>query len=100
MKNIDDELKLKLVQETATMHWSALQRYFASGMVLYVAVDLDLVDIACELSRDNKDTLKPLIDNNRLAPVTDEQALSWFAEDVQLWTLVVRPWVLVQIAKG
>ncbi len=95
---MDDELKLKLVQETARLPWRDLQSHFASGATLYVSPELDLLDVACKLSRDESGVLKPYIDRQMLCSVSDECALSWFEDDIELWTLVIRPWVLVQPA--
>ena len=93
---MDDELKIKLVQETARMSWRDLQEHFASGVTLYVAPELDLLDVACNLSRDETQVLKPYIDKQMLCAVSDERARTWFEDDTEMWTLVIRPWVLVQ----
>ncbi|MBV1907184.1 MAG: DUF2288 domain-containing protein [Pseudomonadales bacterium] len=94
--NTDDELKLKLLQETARMPWLELQRFFAAGTALYIAPTLDLVDIACWLSQDDTRALAPYIEQNMVHAVSDQQAGDWFAQKTILWTLVVKPWVLVQ----
>jgi hypothetical protein len=32
--------------------------------------------------------------------VSDEQAQAWFEADADLWTVVVKPWILVQHNKN
>jgi hypothetical protein len=36
---------------------------------------------------------------NRIARVSDAQALSWWDADIMLWAVVVKPWILVQPPK-
>ncbi|WP_156491762.1 DUF2288 family protein, partial [Oleiphilus sp. HI0123] len=31
-----------------------------------------------------------------VAQVSDDQALAWYEADAELWTLVIKPWILVQ----
>jgi hypothetical protein len=39
------------------------------------------------------------LSDGRIARVTDDQAREWLEPDTQLWTVVARPWVLVQEEK-
>lgn len=89
----------RLNQETAQMPWHELLRYFASGTVIVVSNDLDLVDVAARMSIDDKASVEQWLSENRLAKVTDEQAKAWLEADAALWTVVVRPWILVQQEK-
>jgi hypothetical protein len=45
----------KVNRETSQIPWKELQRFFASGAAVFVAPDLDLVDVAYQFSIDNKD---------------------------------------------
>jgi hypothetical protein len=36
---------------------------------------------------------------NRIAKVSNDQALAWWDADIMLWTVVVKPWILVQPPK-
>jgi hypothetical protein len=91
--------RTKLNLETAQIAWKELQRYFASGVVLAVAVDLDLVEVAYQMSRDNKMQIQQWMEAGKFGKVSNEQAKGWLATDEVLWTVVVRPWVLVQAAR-
>lgn len=92
----DNDLKAKLNLETAKITWQELQRYFSQGIVLNVSNDLDLIDAAVAMSEDNKTVIEQWMVDGRLAKVSDKQASEWFEQDVELWSVVVRPWVLVQ----
>ncbi|WP_263322271.1 DUF2288 domain-containing protein [Endozoicomonas sp. Mp262] len=89
-------LKAKLNMETSVIAWKELQRFFASGMVLRVDGQLDLVEVGCQISLDNKQQVEQWLMEGSLRQVQDQEARKWFEEDTALWALVVRPWVLVQ----
>lgn len=88
--------RAKLNLETARMHWSEMQRYFASGAALYVSPDLDLVETAFQMSEDNAALIREWMAAGRFGKVTDEQARVWAQTDAIHWVVVVSPWVLVQ----
>ena len=82
--------------ETSKASWHELQRFFASGRMLKVGADLDLVDVGCNISLDKKQEVEGWLAAGDLSRVRDEEALNWFEQEAELWALVVRPWVLVQ----
>lgn len=90
------ELKNKLNLETAAAPWHELQRFFAAGQTIFVAPELSLLDVAVAIADDNASVLKIWMDNGDVGAVPDEQAKIWFDDDADVWTVVVRPWVLVQ----
>jgi len=95
---VDEELlRGKLNSETAKIRWSELQRFFAAGQVLFIVADLDLIDVAFAFSQDNTEQVKRWLQQELVSPVTDAQAREWFNQDSLLWSVVVKPWVLVQI---
>jgi len=89
----------KLNRETSKIAWKELQRFFASGAALVVAEDLDLVEVALEVSRDNAARIREWMAAGKFGKVSDEQAAVWHGSDALLWAVVVSPWVLVQQAK-
>ena len=98
--NIDEDEELlrgKLNSETAKIPWSQLQRFFAAGQTLFVAADLDLVDVAFVFSQDNAEQVKYWLQQELVSPVTDAQARDLLNRDSVLWAIVVKPWVLVQM---
>lgn len=86
----------KIEGETAKMAWSELQRFFANGTALYVAPELDLVQVAFQMSEDNSAQVAHWLANKQLGQVRDSQALAWLGADQMMWTVVVKPWILVQ----
>src|SRR5512146_877671 len=92
-----DRLNINL--ETARIAWKELQRYFASGAALFVSDGLDLVDVAVQISKDNKAQVAQWLEAGQIARVTDAQALAWYEADADVWAVVVRPYVLVQAAE-
>lgn len=92
-----DRLNINL--ETARIAWKELQRYFASGAALFVSDGLDLVDVAVQISKDNKAKVTQWLEAGQIARVTDAQALAWYEADADVWAVVVRPYVLVQPAE-
>ena len=93
----DRELeRAKIIGETARIPWRELQRFFAAGKVLWIAADLDLIEIAVAVQQDDVVRIQDLTETGRIAPASDDQARRWYDEDRQLWAVVVKPWVLVQ----
>lgn len=100
LANEDDLLRAKLNGETARFAWKELQRFYASGAVIVVADNLDLVEVAFQIAKDNKTKVEQWMANNQLGRATDAQAKAWLEADCVLWTVVVKPWVLVQQPKA
>lgn len=97
--SLHDPLRLKLNRETARMHWHELLRYFASGLVVVVDDRLDLIEVAVAFTNDDKELVETWMNGNQVHKATDAQAAEWLDADQQLWTVVVRPWILVQKQK-
>lgn len=93
----DQELaRAKINSETAKIAWSELQRYFASGNMLHVDGQLDLVEVAFAFQEDDALEVEQWMTAGSLTPASDEQARNWHQQDSSLWAVVVKPWVLVQ----
>lgn len=92
----DIALHDKLVRETARIAWSELQRYFATGAVIYVSDSLDLIDVAMRISNDDKAAVERWMLARQLGKVSDDQAREWLETDATVWSVVVNPWILVQ----
>ncbi|MEE9447046.1 MAG: DUF2288 domain-containing protein [Arenicellales bacterium] len=104
MSNINTETdpeieKAKLNLETAQAAWTDLQTLFAQGSVIWADTSLDLIEVAQGIAQDDSAQVTVWMDANLLAQVSDDQAKKWLAEDAFLWSVVVRPLVLVQEIK-
>ncbi|MBS3963176.1 MAG: DUF2288 domain-containing protein [Methylomonas sp.] len=91
-----EQSKTRVNLETARIPWRELQRFFAAGLVISVERQLDLVDVACEFSNDNKAVVEQWLQQGRIGHVPDTQAADWFEQDAEVWAVVVKPWILVQ----
>ena len=89
-------IRAKLNSEAAQIGWNELQRFFAGGKLLYVDPELDLIEVAFSIQQDDRAKVQFWMDQIQLSGVSDIQAKDWFANKCQLWTLVVKPWILVQ----
>lgn len=92
----DALLRAKLLGETATAPWRELQRFFAQGAVVSVDPGLDLVEVGLAMSRDRAGPFQAWLGVGQVTLTTDAQARAWFDSDAHLWTLVIKPWILVQ----
>lgn len=95
-----DELKAKLNLETSRIHWHELQTYYARGNVVRVAPALDLLEVAAELTEDNKDRFENWMREDLVGEVSPDLARAWYDRNAELWAVVVAPWVLVQDQSG
>lgn len=95
----DTELHDKINRETGRIKWSELERHFASGSVIYVSEELDLIEVALRVAHDDKDSIMKWMNAGAVAKVSDLQARTWTAADATLWASVVSPFVLVQPEK-
>lgn len=89
----------ELNTETAKILWKELERFFANGTTIYVSPDLDLIDVALEVCQDNKTQMEQWMAEGRVGQVSDAQAIEWMEADTTVWSVVVKPWVLVQPLK-
>mgnify|MGYP000668584699 CR=1 FL=1 len=94
--NPEDLTKNKVNQETSKIAWSELQRFFAQGLAVNVAPEMDLVKVADAFSKDDKAQVEQWMQNQLVHLVTDQQAALWIKNDALMWAVVIKPWVLVQ----
>jgi hypothetical protein len=96
LPDTDEELKTRFNKETSKISWQELQRYYASGAVIAVAADMDLIEVACAFGRDNKSTVEAWLASGSVYRANDQQAQEWLQQQSMHWAVVVAPWVLVQ----
>jgi len=90
--------KAKIVAETAKAPWKELERFYAQGILILVDDTLDLVEVGYAISTDDTTQIKQWMEAGLLAKSFDSQAIAWEKENTAVWTVVIRPWVLVQQA--
>ncbi len=96
MSESDEILLAKLNAETGKLVWKELERHFARGVVIKVAAELDLVETAAAMSRDDKTQVEAWLRQGGIARASTEDALAWHAQQCVFWAVVAAPWVLVQ----
>ena len=89
-------LRQEYHSQTAKINWHDLQTYYAHGNVIAVGSELNLVEVAVQLGLDNTDQFQQWIAGGEIAAVHDEQALTWYEANQELWAVVAPPWILVQ----
>jgi len=94
--NHQEIYRAKVNLETAQIYWRELQRFFAGGTAIHVSDELDLVEVAFQMSEDNAVQISRWMATGKLGKVADAQAAAWQLSDALVWAVVVSPWVLVQ----
>lgn len=89
-------LYAKLLGETASIPWAELERFFARGMLLRVACDLDLVSVAEAIAADDTAQVARWLSAGLVERLQAHTAADFAARDAKLWAVVVSPWVCVQ----
>ncbi|WP_370978017.1 DUF2288 domain-containing protein [Agaribacterium sp. ZY112] len=95
---LNEQIQQELNRECAKIPWSELQRFFASGIAVSVAKELDLIEVAQFIHADDAARINAYMESGLIAQVSDEQAQQWIRDDASVWALVIKPWVLVQAA--
>lgn len=95
-----EQRRADFLAQTAQIAFTELQRYFAAGRLVKVSDELDLIEVAVQLSEDNAEQFEHWLEQAKLDGVNDEQAALWLSEDRVLWAVVADPWVLVQERNG
>ncbi len=100
MKKKEDLLKYELNRQTGRITWLELEKYFARGVVIKVFHDLDLVEVALSISRDNKQHIDDLLTKHHLEHASIDDAKLWTESQPDFWAIVIAPWVLIQEIKN
>ncbi|MFP5418877.1 MAG: DUF2288 domain-containing protein [Gammaproteobacteria bacterium] len=100
MTTPSDLLRAKLNLETAQLAWPDLERHFARGDVVKVALGTDLIDAALHLAENKTDVVQAWLADGRMARAEMGDAEDWHARQPMFWVVVVAPWVLVQETAG
>lgn len=91
-----EEIKVKLLAETAKVSWKEIEKFFARGVVLEVSSELDLLEVATNMACDDSFEIKKLMQAGKLGELNVAQAKEWSVYDDGLWAVVVSPWIIVQ----
>lgn len=93
-------LYAKLLGETATIEWKALERFWAKGDLIWVDPSLDLIAVAEAMAENRGEIFAKWRNDGAVAPVSAEQALDLQSRDPVIWAVVVSPFVVIQEKKA
>ena len=96
MATSNEELISRLNLETGKLSWAEAERHFAKGVLVKVAAELDLIEVAATMALDDKTAFIQWMGAGLVARVNTEDAIRWHETQAQFWAVVVAPWVLVQ----
>ncbi len=94
-----ESIRQKLNHDTARIRWGELREAQQQNLVVKVSTDLDLIDVACQFTLDNRAQVEVWMQEKQVRKVDARQAEYWDHENRELWAVVVAPWVLVQVLK-
>ncbi len=99
MDNFDEELRARLNAETGKLALHEFERHFARGVVIKIATNIDLVEVATSMTKDDKATIEHLMQADKLSRASVDDLKDWHERNPAFWAVVVAPWVLVQETK-
>ncbi len=82
--------------ETGRLTWAEAERHFARGVVVKVAAELDLLEVAAAMAEDDKAQFVAWLESGQVTKANTEDALRWHETQAEFWAVVVAPWVLAQ----
>lgn len=89
-------LEQRLENEIGSIDWPGLERHFARGVLVWIAPEIKLVDVAISVVNDDAGSVAELMENGSIRRVTTEDAITWQQSETLFRALVAAPWVLVQ----
>ncbi|HEY9100157.1 MAG TPA: DUF2288 domain-containing protein [Thiobacillus sp.] len=96
MTNPSDILRAKLNLETAQLQWPELERHFARGDVIKVAIGTDLIEAALNVAENKTDVVQAWLTEGHIVRAEMSDAEDWNTRKPTFWAVVVAPWVMVQ----
>lgn len=96
----EDALRTALNAECGKLEWPELEKHFARGVVIKVGAEVDLIDVAVAMIKDDKATINEYLQQAKIVNATTQDALRWNAGKAFFWAVVVSPWVVVQEVKA
>lgn len=90
------ELLNHLNLETGRLIWAEAERHFARGVMVKVAPELDLLEVAAAMAEDDKTQFTRWLESGQVSRAETEDALRWHSTQAEFWAVVVAPWVVVQ----
>ncbi len=100
MNEINLNIRERYQQEMAPIAFTELQKHFAKGILICVSDELDMLEVAEKLHKDDADAIKVWMDEEKIVRAHDEHAKLWLTNNSLLMAVTAAPWVLVQEIKS
>lgn len=90
----------QLSKDIANIDWQDLLPHAKRDAIIVVAQNLDLLDVAVAIAKDNTVLVQQWIDNKSISKPSSEQLTDWNQEmQKQFVTVIVQPFVIIQEVK-
>ncbi|MFW2386773.1 MAG: DUF2288 domain-containing protein [Polyangiales bacterium] len=94
---MSDELRARIAREIHRVDWKPLGPHAKRGGLVLVASELDLLEVALAVARDDKTRVQGWMGAQQLSKPTEAQIESWQEEAGERFTVaIVQPYVLAQ----
>jgi len=93
---MSNALRDKLKSEVMATDFAALGPHFARGALILVAVDVDLLDVAECVARDQRARVEAWLKAQHIWRASDADAQAAVAGAERFQFVIVQPWVLAQ----
>lgn len=91
-----EEHEIPLEEEAGLLRWAELMPHFARGVVIRVAPELDLIEVARAFRDDATHRVSEWLAHDQVARALDDDARRWASGDPVFTAIVAAPWVLAQ----
>jgi len=92
----EETLREEFEKDRGIIEWSTLSKFFASGLVILLTDEMDIVEAAVNIGLDNTEQVKTWMDENKIVKISDDKAKALYDEQAFIEALVVAPWVLIK----
>ena len=96
IEKLIEQEKAKIVAQTAKINWRELESFYAQGKVILVSDTLDLIEVGYAISLDDATKVIEWMESDLLKKDFNEQAKEWAKNNSEVWSVVIKPWILVQ----
>lgn len=91
------EIREGFEKDLAEVDWSSLRIHTQRDSLIMVAVQLDLVDVACKVAADAINEIGEWIEGGLIGKPTAEQLSTWESQlDKPFRMLIAAPYILIQ----
>lgn len=91
-----EEPDVPLEEQAGPLPWHELMPHFARGVVIRVAPELDLIEVARAFRDDATHEVSGWIASGQVARASDDDARRWTENEPVFTAIVAAPWVLAQ----